>query len=121
MPSRAALDKWASQELDLVGYNNPDGGGANVSGPGAPTNLVATPASLAVSIAFTKGPAGASPIITYHFSVDGGAWVPRLTGTTGSPVVITGLTAGAHSFRLRAINTQGGGDPSAPVAATILP
>lgn len=118
MPSRAALDKWASQDLDIVGFNDPDRGVKNAAGPVAPTKLVATPGASQVSVAFTK-PASVAAITTYQFSINGGAWTNRQTGTTASPVVITGLTPSVQvSIRLRAVTAAGNGDASVAVTAT---
>lgn len=119
MPSRAAIDKWAAQELDIVGVTDPTTGVANVAGPEAPTALVATAGVEQASIAFTKPAAGKYAITTYQYSVDGGAWTTRATGTTASPVVITGLTAAvAVSIRLRAVTARGNGNASAAVSVT---
>ena len=70
---------------------------------------------------FTAGAAGTSPITTYKYSVDGGTtWATRQTGTTASPIVITGLANGTtYSVSIRAVNLVGDGATSTPVSATI--
>jgi YVTN family beta-propeller protein len=87
----------------------------------APTIASVTTANASLSVAFTApASAGASAINTYQFSLDGGTtWVARSTGTTASPLVITGLTNGTeYSIVIRAINTQGAGEASAPMSGT---
>jgi len=87
--------------------------------PAAPTALIATPGSSQASIAFTAGAAGAQAITTYQYQVNAGAWTTRSTGTTGSPVVITGLTPAVQvAIKLRAVSAVGNGAESAPVNVT---
>jgi len=84
----------------------------------APTALVATPADVTCSIAFTV-PAddGGSAITDYEFKVGAGAWT---TGATDeSPVVVTGLTAETeYSVLLRAVTAVGNGAASAACVFT---
>ncbi len=88
--------------------------------PAAPTSLVATAGDGQVSIAFTAGANGGSPITNYQYSTNGGtsysAFVPA---DTSSPVVISGLTNGTtYQIKLRAVNVMGAGVESAAVSAT---
>jgi uncharacterized repeat protein (TIGR01451 family) len=94
----------------------------------APTITSITNGDTQLSVVFTA-PAndGGSAITTYQYSLDGGAWVTRSTGTTASPLVITGLTNGTtYSVRIRAVNGQGSGTASnsmsgTPGAAAVAP
>jgi subtilisin family serine protease len=89
--------------------------------PSAPTGIAITPATGSLSVRFTAGAAGTSPITSYKYSVDGGTtWATRQTGTTASPIVITGLTNGnTYLVSLRAVSVVGDGIASTPVSATI--
>jgi subtilisin family serine protease len=89
--------------------------------PSAPTGIIITPSSGRLSVAFTAGSAGTSPITTYKYSVDGGTnWATRQTGTTASPIVITGLTNGnTYLVSIRAVSLVGDGAASTAVSATI--
>jgi hypothetical protein len=89
--------------------------------PGAPTVTGSTPSPGAVSVAFTPGAAGSSPITGYTaecVSTDGGA-----TGTgTGaaSPISVSGLTVG-KSYHCRVLATNAVGDgPYSGFGATVL-
>ena len=87
--------------------------------PDAPTNLVATPGNGQVTISFTQGSDGGSPIINYQYSLNGGPFLPFITPITTSPVVISGLTNGTnYVIRLKAVNIIDPSVPSSPVSAT---
>ncbi len=95
--------------------------------PGAPTITSITPASGQLSVAFTAGATRGSAITSYQYSTDNGStWKTRASGSDGSPVVITTVSASASSLangtsynvRLRAVNAAGNGDSSTAVAAT---
>ncbi len=83
--------------------------------PSAPTNLVGTPGFGQVSIAFTPGTSGSSPITNYQYSLDGGqTWISFVPAVTSSPVVITNLVNGtSYSIQIRAINATEEGESSA--------
>ena len=89
--------------------------------PSAPTGITITPGPSQLSVSFTAGAAGTSPITSYKYSIDGGTtWATRQTGTTASPIVITGLTNGStYSVSIRAVSLVGDGATSTPVSATI--
>lgn len=90
--------------------------------PGAPTLASVTPAAGQLSVAFTApASTGGAAITTYEVSLDdGGSWQPRQSGTTASPLVVTGLTNGAtHTVRVRAVNAAGAGAASANATATV--
>jgi hypothetical protein len=88
--------------------------------PGTPTITAITAGDTQLSVAFTAGTDGGSAITTYEYSTDGGAnWANRQTGTTASPIVITGLTNGtSYDVQIRAKNTVGSGAATATTAAT---
>lgn len=96
--------------------------GTPFTSPSAPTIGTITPGNGQLSVAFTAPSSnGGSGITTYQYSLDGGAWNNRQTGTTASPVVITGLTNGtSYSVRLRAVTAAvpGGGAASTPASGT---
>ncbi|MEI8069594.1 MAG: S8 family serine peptidase, partial [Actinomycetota bacterium] len=89
--------------------------------PSAPTGITITPSTGSLSVRFTAGAAGTSPITTYKYSLDGGtSWATRQTGTTASPIAITGLVNGStFSVSIRAVSLVGDGAASTPVSATI--
>jgi len=89
--------------------------------PSAPTAITVAPSSGSLSIAFTAGAAGTSPITNYKYSLDGGAtWLTRSPASTLSPIVVSGLTNGStYSVAIRAISTAGDGIASTLVNATI--
>jgi len=57
---------------------------------------------------------GGLPILTYEYSLDGGAtWIPRATGTDESPLEITGLYNGTlYEVVLHAVTAAGSGTTS---------
>lgn len=96
------------------------GGGTT---PGAPTVGAATPGDGQISLAFTAPTFnGGLTITTYQYalSTDSYAtWTTRSTGTTASPLVITGLTNGtSYSVKIRAVNSLGAGEASDASTAT---
>jgi hypothetical protein len=95
--------------------------GAPLVAPSAPRNLVGTPSAGQVSVAFTPGATGSSPITNYFYSIDGGlTFVPFDPAVTTSPVVITGLTTGTtYSIALRA-RTSVGLSPSSELISVLV-
>ena len=98
------------------------GGGTT---PDAPTSLVSTKGNGQISVAFSA-PAfsGGLEITTYQYalSTDSYAtWTNRATGTTASPLVITGLSNGtSYGVKLRAVNALGSGFAS-DAATSVIP
>ena len=97
--------------------------------PDAPTSVVATRGNTQLSVAFSA-PAfnGGLDITTYQYalSTDSYAtWTTRSTGTTASPLVITGLANGtSYQVKLRAVNALGEGaasDASTAVTPATIP
>jgi hypothetical protein len=99
---------------------------ANISVPGAPTDLVATGGNRTLSIAFSINNGG-SAITNYSYSITGvgGTYIAFSPAKTSSPVTITTtngttlLTNGTnYTVYLKAINAIGTGAASDPVIAT---
>ena len=87
--------------------------GRPVALPAAPTITAITndgngTTGTQISVAFTAGAAGTDATSNYQYSIDGGStFTNRTTGTTESPMLITGLTNGTtYSVRIRAITSQ---------------
>lgn len=93
--------------------------------PDAPTSLVSTKGNGQISVAFTApGFDGGLPITTYEYALSTSNYVTfitRSTGTTASPLVITGLTNGtSYGVRIRAVNSLGTGIAGI-AAAEVIP
>ena len=102
----------------LGGASSPAAPTSLVATPAAPTALVATPGQTSVSLAFTPGANGGSPITKYQYRVGAGAWTDAI-GTT-SPITISGLTNHTSpQIRLRAVNAVGTSGPSSMVATRL--
>jgi subtilisin family serine protease len=89
--------------------------------PSAPTGITITPSTGSLSVRFTAGAAGTSPITTYKYSLDGGTtWATRQSGTTASPIAITGLANGTtYSVSIRAVSLVGDGAASTAISASL--
>ena len=89
--------------------------------PSAPTGIVITPSSGSLSVKFTAGAAGTSPITNYKYSLDGGAtWTTRSPISTLSPVIISGLANGTtYSVSLHAVSLVGDGAASTAISASL--
>jgi uncharacterized repeat protein (TIGR02059 family) len=94
--------------------------------PEAPTINSISVSSGQLSVAFTAGTNLGSPITKYQYSTDNGdTWKDRATGDTGSPLVITTVSASSSSLvnatpytvRIRAFNSIAGAQ-SLAVSAT---
>ncbi|MCX6309366.1 MAG: T9SS type A sorting domain-containing protein [Bacteroidia bacterium] len=85
-----------------------------VTAPDAPTSLVATAGDTRISVAFTAGSPGSSPITNYKFSTDGGTtFTACAPAKTTSPIVLTALTnTTAYTIKLKAVNSYGDGTAS---------
>ncbi len=85
--------------------------------PSAPTLNTLTGGNTFVTLAFTAGSAGSSPITGYDYQLNGGVWISA--GSTTSPITISGLTNGtSYTVALRATSAAGAGDPSSTLTAT---
>ena len=93
--------------------------------PGAPTNVVAVLAGGSVTLSWTAGADGGSPITGYEIvakPISGGSTVKR-TGIAGTATsaTVTGLVAGTtYAFTVRAVNSVGGG-PLTAASRTVTP
>ncbi|WP_417234473.1 Ig-like domain-containing protein [Arthrobacter sp.] len=81
---------------------------------GKPT-AAATGANNKVKLSFKKPGANGSAITGYQYSTDGGAW--KSIGGPGS-VITTNANGASHSWRIRALNAAGAGDPSSASNST---
>lgn len=80
-------------------------------------SITATNGQLAIY--FTPGAARGSTTTTYQYSSNGGAWTNRPTGTTTSPLTLTGLSNGTgYTIRIRATTNAGASDSSTAVTET---
>jgi hypothetical protein len=92
--------------------------------PGAPTSIVSTKGNGEISVAFTAPSFdGGLPITTYQYALSTDSYATfttRSTGTTASPLVITGLTNGtSYGVKIRAVNSLGAGVASDAATAVI--
>ena len=99
--------------------------------PGAPSAQVWRVGNGSVTLIWTRpGATGTTPLTGYQYryqagTADYGAWQDITTDAPGADaadlttVEVTGLTnETAHVFQVRAVNSTGGGDPSAALTAT---
>ena len=85
----------------------------------APTIDSITATSGQLAIYFTPGAARGSTTTTYQYSSNGGTFTNRPTGTTASPLILTGLSNGTgYTIRLRATTNAGAGDSSTAMTET---
>ena len=107
-----------SSEMEATAYDGP------TPEPGQPTNLAVTSGDRQVTLSWEAPSAvGASVITRYEYQYSttsetfGDTWTPVTdTGTTVTVSNLTGATT--YFFRVRAVNTQGGGTPSSEIEAT---
>lgn len=88
--------------------------------PEAPTVGSSTVANGAVSVPFTLGENGGTPITNIEYSLDGGAsWETRSPASTYSPLLIQNLTNGqSYQIAVRAVNAVGHSVSSSTITAT---
>jgi titin len=91
--------------------------------PSAPSNLSITPAFGQLTVNFTSGFNGGSPITGYEFTLNNGAtWSAFTPNIFSSPAVISGLTGGTNynQIKIRAVNANGKGTESVTLSGTPL-
>ncbi len=99
---------------------NPNGYVSSSSKPKAPTLLSLTPSTGQLTLNFTLGADGGSPITNIEYSTDNGAtWT--ITSQTTSPLTVTGLANGStYQVAVRAINAVGTSPSSNMVLGTLI-
>ena len=88
--------------------------------PRAPASITATPGDTQVTLAWTAGGTGGSPITSWQYRQDSGTWtdIPGSDGTTTSYTVTSLMNDTIYTFEVRAVNAIGEGTASASVSAT---
>lgn len=88
--------------------------------PEAPSIGAASISNQAISVPFTLGENGGSPISNIEYSLDGGAtWDTRSPSSTYSPLLIQNLVNGEnYQVSVRAVNTVGHSTSSSIISAT---
>ena len=103
---------------------------AVLNSPGAPTVSAVTAANGSLTISFTAGADGGSPITNYKYSIDGTNYIALNPAAATSPFTISGLTNGTtYSVTIKAVNAVGDsvasnavtGTPVAPAATPNAP
>jgi predicted RNA-binding protein with TRAM domain len=85
--------------------------------PSAPSISSVTSGDASLQVTFTPASNGGAAITGYEYSLNGGGWTD--TGTLSNTFVIPGLTNGTpYGVRVRGVNGNGAGDPSASVSGT---
>jgi titin len=90
--------------------------------PDPPTNLSFTEGNKQISVSFTAGNNGGTPITNYRYSIDNGvSYTLCFPIVTASPVVIKNLVNNTtYQIKLKAINLVGMSDPSAMISANTV-
>lgn len=91
--------------------------------PSAPTNLSVVSGFGQITINFTPGFNGGSPITGYEYTLNNGStWSAFTPNIFSSPAVITGLTGGTNynQIKIRAVNANGKGNESSTLSGTPL-
>jgi hypothetical protein len=87
--------------------------------PGAPSITSVSAGDGTLTVAFTSGADGGSPITNYKYSTDGTTYIPLNPASTTSPFTITGLTNGTtYSVTIKAVNAVGDSAASTAVSGT---
>lgn len=91
--------------------------GSAYTTPGVPTVSTGNGGDGALIVYFGAPTSdGGSPITSYQYSLDSGAWTTFSNMT--SPKWLTGLSIGAHTVKVRAVNAAGAGTESGAVSGT---
>jgi alpha-tubulin suppressor-like RCC1 family protein len=121
------LPNGQSADVRVRAVNEVGAGSPSASVSGTPSRTPSAPSIEAITAPSSGGKlsirflgpqdAGGAAIETYQYRLDGGPWVARTDGrTVASPLDIAGLADRTpYSVELRAVNVNGGGDPSSAV------
>ncbi len=110
-----AVNSLGTGPASVTAYGTP------AATPSAPTSLSATAGYNFMTISFTPGNDGGSPITNYKYSIDNGfSFVPLYPTDAASPITIPSLTNGTtYQVKLRAVNAAGDGTPSATLTVLV--
>jgi hypothetical protein len=97
---------------------------SSASVPNPPTSLVGTSVNDGISISFTPGSDGGSPITNYEYypvDLSGASWTLLSPAQTTSPLIIPEFPPGGatYDYKLRAVNAIGVSADSATVSVAI--
>lgn len=115
------LSNATSYDLGVRALNAAGIGAASTTESATPRTVPAAPSisavalnTGAVSVTFSVGATGGSPITNVEYSIDGGdTWITRDPASTSSPLTVTGLTGGVtYPIQLRVVNDAGASAPS---------
>ena len=99
-----------STEMEAIAYDGP------IPEPGVPRNLTPTSGDRQVTLNWNAPIIVGASVIThyeYQYRTASGTFGDTWTTVTGTGTTVTGLTgATTYFFRVRAVNTQGGGRPT---------
>jgi Fibronectin type III domain len=121
---RQLNSSWALPSIEVPSDLSPVGLGVPLSSaftPSAPNITGAVPSNAQARISFAvPSDSGASEVIGYEYSIDGGlTWTTAIPTQTNEPLVITGLANGtSYSVKLRALNAFGSGEASDAISVT---
>lgn len=122
------LTNGTTYAVKLKAVNSLGEGPASVTAYGTPAAVPAAPTGLSytsgynyLTISFTAGNDGGSPLTNYKYSIDNGTSYTALSpADTTSPITITGLTNGTtYQVKLRAVNAVGDGVQSTALSALV--
>jgi titin len=121
------LTNGTTYSVHVRAVTNSDVGAAAVvslkvgSAPAAPviSSISHVAAGRALSVNFTEPLDNGEPITGYEYQLNDGAWTARADGsTTGSPLLVDGLTNGTtYAVKIRALSAFGEGSGSSAVSA----
>jgi hypothetical protein len=88
--------------------------------PSAPSIVSANYSSGIITVTFTQGSNGGSPITNYLYLINSPSYLPCSPAQTTSPLSISQtLSPGAHSIQIKAINAVGQSNPSSTITFSV--
>jgi len=88
--------------------------------PSAPSIVSANYSSGIITVTFTQGSNGGSPITNYLYLINSPSYLPCSPAQTTSPLSISQtLSPGAHSIQIKAINAVGQSNPSSTIIFSV--